>query len=201
MFLSCCIVYRCVLLFSFSRCSATFCLPVLTSGPFFQCEALFLHLYLRRWPHLFCWGFVLMLYQGFVLVFYIEASSSYFILRLWPRIILRLCPHILFWGFVLIFYCFVLSWCVNTGNWVWLSPLIYYWGFVLLWIRPLLLLRIYPYNTFWGFVLWLLVDSSTLAFGVVVNLLFIYYFGIYRGVFCVDLMSDRLSLPHFYCVI
>ena len=45
-----------------------------------------------------------MLYQGFVLVFYIEVSSSYFILRLWPRIILRLCPHILFWGFVLIFY-------------------------------------------------------------------------------------------------
>ena len=29
-----------------------------------------------------------MLYQGFVLVFYIEASSSYFILRLWPRITL-----------------------------------------------------------------------------------------------------------------
>ncbi|CAH3145761.1 unnamed protein product, partial [Porites evermanni] len=28
----------------------------------------------------------------------------------------------------------------------------------------------------------------------------IYYFGIYRGVFCVDLMSDRLSLPHFYFV-
>ena len=51
-----------------------------------------------------------------------------------------------------------------------------------------------------GFVL-VLVDSSTVAFGVVVNLLFIYYFGIYRGVFCVDLMSDRLSLPHFYCVI
>ena len=99
------------------------------------------------------------------------------------------------------FFCFVLSWCVNTGNWVWLSPLIYYWGFVLLWIRPLSLLRIYPHNTFWGFVLWLLVDSSTLAFGVVVNLLFIYYCGIYRGVFCVDLMSDRLSLPHFYCVI
>ena len=36
-------------------------------------------------------------------------------------------------------------------------------------------------------------DSSTVAFGVAVNLLFIYYFGIYRGVFCVDLMSDRLS--------
>ena len=38
-----------------------------------------------------------MLYQGFVLVFfYIEASSSYFILRLRPHIILRLSPHILF---------------------------------------------------------------------------------------------------------
>ena len=110
-FLSCCIVYRCVLLFSFSRCSATFCLPVLTSGPFFQCEALFLHLYLRRWPHfvevlssccikalslffilrlrphILFWGFGLVLYWGFVLIFYFEASASYFI-----------------WGFVLIFY-------------------------------------------------------------------------------------------------
>ena len=45
-----------------------------------------------------------MLYQGFVLVFYIEASSSYFILRLRPRIlfeasssyfILRLWPRII----------------------------------------------------------------------------------------------------------
>ena len=55
----------------------------------------------------FCWGFVLMLYQGFVLVFYIEASSSYFTLYFEASssyFILRLCPHILFWAFVLIFY-------------------------------------------------------------------------------------------------
>ena len=63
----------------------TFCLPVLTSGPFFQCEALFLHLYLKRCPRFV--EVLFMLYQGFVLVFYIEASSSYFILRLWPRIL------------------------------------------------------------------------------------------------------------------
>ena len=36
-------------------------------------------------------------------MFYIEASSSYFILRL--------CPHLLYWGFVLIFYFEALSSC------------------------------------------------------------------------------------------
>ena len=116
----------------------TFCLPVLTSGPFFQCEALFLHLYLKRCPRfvevLFsCCIKALslffisrlrphILFWGFGLVFYFEASSSYFILRLRPRFILivlifyfevsasyfnyfeasssyfilRLCPHTLF---------------------------------------------------------------------------------------------------------
>ena len=88
----------------------------------------------------FCWGFVLMLYQGFVLVFYIEASSSYFILRLWPRIILRLCPHILFWGFVLVLY----------------------WGFVLIFyfeaLSSYFILRLRPHyfilrlcSSVWGF--------------------------------------------------
>ena len=72
----------------------TFCLPVLTSGPFFQCEALFLHLYLRRWPH-----FVEVLSSCCI-----KALSLFLILRLRPRIILRLCPHILFWGFGLVFY-------------------------------------------------------------------------------------------------
>ena len=55
--LSACCVF--ILLHSVSLCSVvflyslsvTFCLPVLTSGPFFQCEALFLHLYLRHCPH------------------------------------------------------------------------------------------------------------------------------------------------------
>ena len=58
----------------------------------------------------FCWGLFLMLHQGFVLVFYTEASFSYFILRL--------CPHILFWGFVLIFYIEALS------------SFFYIWGYV-----------------------------------------------------------------------
>ena len=114
--------------------------------------------------------------------------------RHFERLVLSLGLVYLSWANSFVLFC---PGVFNTGNWVWLSPPIYYWGLVLLWIRPLLLLRIYPYNTFWGFVLWLLVDSSTLAFGVVVNLLFIYYFGIYRGVFCADFMSDRLSLPIF----
>ena len=41
-------------------------------------------------------------FWGFVLIFHIEALSSYFILRLCPHIVLRLRPHILYWGFVLI---------------------------------------------------------------------------------------------------
>ena len=143
-FLSCCIVYRCVLLFSFSRCSATFCLPVLTSGPFFQCEALFLHLCLRRWPlcfvevlssccikalslffilrlrpHILYWGFGLVLYWGFVLIFYFEASASYFI-----------------WGFVLIFYFEASSSyyieALSSYFILGLRPHILYWVFVLI---------------------------------------------------------------------
>ena len=42
--------------------------------------------------------------SSIIFIYYIEALSSYSILRLWPRIILRLCPHILFWGFVLVLY-------------------------------------------------------------------------------------------------
>ena len=170
--------------------------------------------YIEASSHILFWGFGLVLYWGFVLIFYfealawyyIEALSSYFILRLRPHILfealssyflLRLRPRILFWGFVLIFHIEALSSYFILRP----RPRILFRGFVLIfYIEALSSYFIYPYNTFWGFVLWLLVDSSTLAFGVVVNLLFIYYFGIYRGVFCVDLMSDRLSLPHFYCV-
>ena len=97
-------VSLCSLVFLYSL-SATFCLPVLTFGPFsvwgFVPPLLFEAL------SSFYWGFVLMLYQGFVLVFYIEASSSYFTLYFEASssyFILRLCPHILFWAFVLIFY-------------------------------------------------------------------------------------------------
>ena len=95
---------------------------MLTSGPFFQCEALFLHLYLRRWPH-----FVEVLSSCCI-----KALSLFFILRLRPHIlhcILRLHPHILYWGFVLIFYfeplssyfilrlrphCFILRLCFSV---------------------------------------------------------------------------------------
>ena len=89
-------VSLCSVVFLYSL-SATFCLPVLTSGPFFQCEALFLHLYLRRCPH-----FVEVLSS-----WCIKALSLFSISRLRPHIlhcILRLHPHILYWGFVLIFY-------------------------------------------------------------------------------------------------
>ena len=114
-------VSLCSVVFLYSL-SATFCLPVLTSGPFFQCEALFLHLYLRRWPH-----FVEVLSSCCI-----KALSLFFILRLRPHIlhcILRLHPHILYWGFVLIFYfeplssyfilrlrphCFILRLCFSV---------------------------------------------------------------------------------------
>ena len=54
-----------------------------------------------------------------------------------------------------------------------------------------------------GFVLFFLYRGFVLIFyfEALASYYIIYYFGIYRGVFCVDLMSDRLSLPHFYCVI
>ena len=142
-------VSLCSVVFLYSL-SATFCLPVLTSGPFFQCEVLFLHLYLRRCPHfvealslflllrlrphILFWGFVLVLYWRFVLIFYFEASASFFILRLRP--------HILYWDFALIFYlealssyfisrlrphCFILRLCSSV------------WGFGPHCWRPLLL--------------------------------------------------------------
>ena len=125
-------VSLCSVVFLYSL-SATFCLPVLTSGPFFQCEDLFLLLYLRRCfhfvevlssycikalslffilrprPHIWFWGFVLELYWGFVLIFYFEASSSYYIEALSSYFILRLRSRILFWGFVLILYIEALS--------------------------------------------------------------------------------------------
>ena len=107
MFLSCCIVYRCVLLFSFTRCRYILSASVLSLGPFFSvrlCSSTCIwgvvlvllsfcpHVVSRLSPHIIFWGVVisyfeasssyLFLYWGFVLVFYIEASSSYFILRL-----------------------------------------------------------------------------------------------------------------------
>ena len=136
-FLSCCIVYRCVLLFSFSRCRRHSVCQCLLLGRFFSVrlcsstciwsvvlvllrfcscciKALSLFFISRLRPHILFWGFGL--------VFYFEASSSYFILRLRPRFILivlifyfevsasyfnyfeasssyfilRLCPHTLF---------------------------------------------------------------------------------------------------------
>ena len=110
----------CSVVFLYSL-SGTFCLPVLTSGPFFQSEALFLHLYLRHCPLLYQ-GFVLVFYieslssylWGFVLIFYFEASFSYFI---WS-----LCPHICYRGFVLIFdlrfhpHGYILRWCSSVWD-------------------------------------------------------------------------------------
>ena len=116
-FLSCCIVYRCVLLFSFTRCRRHFVCQCLLLGRF-QCEALFLHFYLRRCPHFvevlssccikaLSLFFILRLRPHIKALasYYIEALSSYFILKLRPCIlfeasssyfILRLHPHILF---------------------------------------------------------------------------------------------------------
>ena len=122
-------VSLCSVVFLYSL-SATFCLPVLTSGPFFQCEALFLHLYLRRWPH-----FVEVLSSCCI-----KALSLFFILRLRPHIlhcILRLHPHILYWGFVLIFYIEASSslFYIEASSSYFilrLCPHVLYWGFVLI---------------------------------------------------------------------
>ena len=112
MFLSCCIVYRCVLLFSFSRCRRHSVCQCLLLGRFFSvrlCSSTCIwgvdlillrfcpHVVSRLCPCFLYWGFVLIFYivfWGFILIFYTEALSSYSILSL--------CPHILYWGFVLI---------------------------------------------------------------------------------------------------
>ena len=119
------------------------CFPLVAVGDILSASAYF-------WAVFSVWGFVPPLVfealssfcWGFVLVFAIEASSSYFILRLRPRIILRLRPHILYWGFALIFYfealssyfisrlrphCFILRLCSSV------------WGFGPHCCRPLLL--------------------------------------------------------------
>ena len=111
-FLSCCIVYRCVLLFSFSRCRRHSVCQCLLLGRFFSvrlCSSTCIwgvdlillrfcpHVVSRLCPCFLYWGFVLIFYivfWGFILIFYTEALSSYSILSL--------CPHILYWGFVLI---------------------------------------------------------------------------------------------------
>ena len=109
-FLSCWIVYHCVLLFSFTRCGRHSVCQCLLLGRFFSvrfCSSTCIWgvvlILLRRCPHVvsrlcpcFCFVLIFYLFWGFSLVFYFKASSSYFILRL--------CPDILFWGFVLIFY-------------------------------------------------------------------------------------------------
>ena len=123
MFLSCCIVYRCVLLFSFTRCRRHSVCQCLLLGRFFS---------VRFCSSTCIWGVFFILlrlcpcfcYWGFVLIFYFEVSSSYYILRL--------CPCILYPGFVLI----VLYWgyfpqfealvLIVVGLWVWVSIHIFY---------------------------------------------------------------------------
>ena len=117
-------MYRCVLLFSCTRCGWHSVCQCLLLGRFFSvrlCSSTCIwgvdlillrfcpHVVSRLCPCFLYWGFVLIFYFEALASYYIEALSSYFILRLRPRIILRLCPHILFWGFVLIFYIEALS--------------------------------------------------------------------------------------------
>ena len=108
-------VSLCFVIFLYSLW-ATFCLTVLTSGPFFQCEILFLHLYLRRSPH----------FVKALSTCCIKALSLFLLLRLRPLIILRLFPHILFWGFSLFFFKASSSYFILR-----LCPHIIFWGFVL----------------------------------------------------------------------
>ena len=102
---------------------------------YFQREALFLHLYVRCCPHFgkVCSSCCI---KALSLFFCIEASSSYFILRLRPRIILRLNlpsyfilrlrPRMLFWGFVLIFHIEASSSYLIWG----FVLIVIYWGYV-----------------------------------------------------------------------
>ena len=136
-------VLLCSVVFLYSL-SAPFCLPVLTSGPFFSVWGFVPPLVFRHCPH-FVEVLSSCLFWGFVLIFYIEALSSYFILRL--------CPHLLYWGFVLLFYFEVLSSCL-------------FWGFVLIFYieasssffyieasSSYFILRLCPHLLYWGFVL------------------------------------------------
>ena len=177
-FIVCCsyVSFVCILCFyPVALCIVVFCcFPLVAVGDILSASAYFWAVF-SVWgfvPPLvfealtsFCWGFVLMLYQGFVLVFYIEASSSYFILRLWPRIILRLCPHILFWGFGLVFY-------------LRLRPHILHWGFILIFYfeasASYFILRLRPHILYWGFVLILYfkASSSWLIWGFVLIVIY-----------------------------
>ena len=167
-FIVCCsyVSFVCILCFyPVALCIVVFCcFPLVAVGDILSASAYFWAVF-SVWgfvPPLvfealtsFCWGFVLMLYQGFVLVFDIEASSSYFIWRLWPRIILRLCPHILFWGFVLVLY--------------WGFVLIFYFealsSYFILRLRPhCFILRLRPHILFWGFVLMFYIEASSSLF-------------------------------------
>ena len=123
MFLSCCIVYRCVLLFSFSRCRRHSVCQCLLLGRFFS---------VRLCSSTCIWGVDLICFVEVLSSCCIKALSLFFILRLRPHIlhcILRLHPHILYWGFVLIFYfeplssyfilrlrphCFILRLCFSV---------------------------------------------------------------------------------------
>ena len=115
-----------ILLHCVSLCSLVFLYSLcLLLGRFFQCEALFLHLYSRRCPPFVevlssCW---------------IKASFSYFILRLPPRI--------LYWGFVLICpLCSILRLCSSV------------WGFGPHCCRPLLLCLYFLFGLFAVICVW-----------------------------------------------
>ena len=164
-------VSLCSVVFLYSL-SATFCLPVLTSGPFFfffsvrlcfsTCIWGVVLILLRCGPHVvsrLCPCFFL--YWGFVLIFYFEASSSYYIEASSSYFILRLRARILFWGFVLILYwSFVLIFYFEASASYFilrLCPHILYWGFVLIFyieaLSSFFILRLCPHILFWGFVL------------------------------------------------
>ena len=102
-------MYRCVLLFSCTRCGWHSVCQCLLLGRFFSvrlCSSTCIWgvdlILLRFCPHVVSRLCPCFLYWGFVLIFYFEALASYYIEALSSYFILRLCPHILYWGFVLI---------------------------------------------------------------------------------------------------
>ena len=156
------IVHHCVLLFSCTRCWWHSVCQYLLLDRFFS---------VRLCSSTCIWGIVLVLLRFCSHVvsrlcpcFYIEASSSYFMLRLHPCIILRLCPHILFWGFGLVLYWgFVLIFYIEVS-----SSLFYFEAsssYFILRLRPhCFILRLCPHILFWGFVLIFYIEASSSYF-------------------------------------
>ena len=128
------------------------------------------------------------LFWGFVLIFYIEASSSYFILRLRPRI--------LFWGFFLIFY-----FEASASYFILSFVLIFYFEAS----ASYFILRLRPHILYWGFVLIFYFEALSSYFilrlrpHILYWALSSYFIWGFVLIFCIEALSSYFSLrlcPH-----